>query len=88
MKDYYALFIKYSLKLCKINDYKKNSKVRTHNLAIEKLDKIYEEMKINDALEVLLELLKHDDEVVSINAASYCLKSNLCYQETLNTLKK
>lgn len=88
MKDFYSLFVEYCSMLCRKDDYTDKKKVKAHNTAVAKLESVFEEMKQNDALHVLSELLKHEDDTVKLNAAAYCLKSDLYCQTAIGVVKK
>ena len=44
MKDYYNLFVELSLQQCTKNDYVNKLKVKKHNAASKKLNKLQDEM--------------------------------------------
>ena len=88
MKDFYSLFVEYCTMLCRKDDYADKKKVKAHNTAAAKLEGILGELKQNDALQVLSELLEHDDDTVKLNAAACCLKASLYCDEATNILKK
>ena len=88
MKDNYSLFIEYSSMLCRKDGYADHHKVKTHNLAMTNLDVLCEEMKQNNVLYILQKLLTHGDDTVKLNAAAFCLKSELYCDDAIGVLKK
>ncbi len=74
MKDYYSIFVDYSLHLCNENDYDNKNKVRQHNVFAKKLNTIKTEMKSIDCTGVIYQLLFHEDERVVINAVDLCYR--------------
>ena len=88
MKDYYHLFIELSLQQCTKNDYANQRKVKKHNAASKKLNKLQDEMKQNVREDILYRLLNHEDDRVKVNAASFCLQSEILFGQAVLTLKK
>ena len=88
MKDYYNLFVELSLQQCTKNDYANKLKVKKHNEASKKLKKLQDEMKQNISEDVLYVLLNHEDDRVKVNAASFCLQSEILIDQAVLTLKK
>lgn len=91
MKDYYDLFVELSLQQCTKNDYENKLKVKKHNSAAKKLNKLQDEMMQNisdDTLCVLLNLLNHEEDRVKVNAASFCLYSEVLVEQSILTLEK
>ena len=88
MKAYYNLFVQLSLQQCTKNDYANKQKVKKHNEAAKKLNKLQDEMKQNIREETLCMLLNHEDDRVKINAASFCLHSKVLVEQSVLTLKK
>ena len=88
MKDYYDLFIELSLQQCSKIDYSNKEKVKIHNSASKKLRKLQEEMKHSLSEEMLCKLLRHEDDRVKINAAYFCLRSEILIEQANLTLKK
>lgn len=88
MKDYYNLFVELSLQQCTKNDYANKLKVKKHNEVSKKLKKLQEEMKQNMSEDVLYLLLNHEDDRVKVNAASFCLQSEILIDQAVLTLKK
>ena len=87
MKDYYNLFVEFSLQQCTKNDYANKLKIKTHNLASKKLKQLQEEMKQNDSKDILCMLLHHKDDRVKINAASLCLQMNVLVDQSVLALE-
>ena len=77
MKDYYNLFVELSLQQCTKNDYENKLKVKKHNAAYKKLNKLQDEMMKNIGDDALHALLNHEDDRVKVNAASFCLNSEV-----------
>ena len=50
MKDYYNLFVELSLQQCTKNDYGNKQKVKKHNAAYKKLNKLQDEMMNSEVL--------------------------------------
>ena len=88
MKDYYDLFIELSLQQCTKSDYANKEKVKIHNLAAKKLRQLQEEMKLSLSEEMLRKLLRHEDDRVKVNVASFCLQSEVLVEQAVLTLKK
>ena len=88
MKDYYILFVELSLQQCTKNDYANKLKVKKHNAASKKLNKLQDEMKQNVSEDILYVLLNHEDDRVKVNAASFCLQSEILVEQSVLTLKK
>lgn len=88
MKDYYSLFVKLSLQQCVENDYANKSKVKKHNEAARKIQKLQNEMKQNASEETWYMLLNHEDDRVKVNAASFCLQSGILVEQAVLTLKE
>ena len=87
MKDYCNLFVELSLQGCTKNDYANKLKVKKHNAASQKLKKLQNEMKENVSEDILYVLLNHEDDRVKINAASFCLQSEILMDQAVLTLK-
>lgn len=87
MKEYYNKFVELSMQQCTKNDYADKNKVKVHNEASKKLLQLQEEMKKIDYLEILQDLLNHDDDRVKINAASFCFRMNVYREKVVNVLK-
>ena len=88
MKDYYNLFVELSLQQCTKNDYANKLKVKKHNAASKKLNKLQDEMKKNVSEDILYVLLNHEDDRVKVNAASFCLQSEILVEQSVLTLEK
>ena len=88
MKDYYNLFVELSLQQCTKNDYGNKLKVKKHNAAYKKLNKLQDEMMKNIGDDALHALLNHEDDRVKVNAASFCLKSEVLVEQSILTLEK
>lgn len=88
MKDYYSLFVELSLRTCTKNDYANKLKVKKHNAALRKLNKLQDELKQNVSEEILYALLGHEDDRVRVNAASFCLQSKILVEQAVLTLEK
>lgn len=88
MKDYYNLFVELSLQQCAQNDYANKLKVKKHNVASKKLKKLQDEMKQNVSEDILYALLNHEDDRVKVNAASFCLQSELLFDQAVLTLER
>ena len=88
MKDYCSLFVELSLQQCTKNDYANKLKVEKHNAASEKLKKLQDEMKQNVSEDILYVLLNHEDDRVKVNAASFCLQSEILVEQSVLTLEK
>lgn len=88
MKDYYSLFVELSLQQCTKNDYANKLKVKKHNAASKKLNKLQDEMKENVSKEILYALLNYEDDRVKVNAASFCLQLGILVEQSVLTLKK
>ena len=88
MKDYYKLFVELSLQQCTKNDYANKQKVKKHNVASKKLNELQNEMKQNVSEDILYVLLNHEDDRVKVNAASFCLQSEILIEKAVLTLKK
>ena len=88
MKDYYNLFVKLSLQQCTKNDYMDKLKVKIHNTAAKELNNLQDEMMHNISDDTLHVLLNHEDDRVKVNAASFCLNSNVLVEQSIFTLKK
>lgn len=88
MKDYYDLFVELSLQQCTKSDYANKLKVKKHNAASKKLNKLQDEMMQNISNDTLCALLNHEDDRVKVNAASFCLKSEVLVEQSILTLKK
>ena len=88
MKDYYNLFVELSLQQCTKNDYANKQKVKKHNEASKFLKKLQDEMNKNVDNDVLYSLLKHEDDRVKINAASFCLHCGILIDHAVLTLRK
>lgn len=88
MKDYYDLFVELSLQQCTKNDYANKLKVTKHNEVTEKLNKMQAEMMQNISDDTLCALLNHEDDRVKVNAASFCLRSNVLVEKSILTLEK
>lgn len=87
MKDYYNLFVKFSLQQCTQYEYADESKVKSHNVASRKLRQLQNEMKHKGATDVLSKLLLYGDERVNINAAAFCLEMDVFTVQAENVLK-
>ena len=87
MKDYYNLFVELSLQ-CTKNDYVNKLKVKNHNVAIKRLNKLQNEMKLHISEDTLRLLLNHKDDRVKVNAASFCLDLGLLAEQSIQLLKK
>ena len=77
-----------SLQQCTENDYANKQKIKKHNAASKKLKRAQEEMKHNVGEDVLYMLLNHEDDRVKVNAAAFCLQSDLLIDQAVITLKK
>lgn len=88
MKDYYNLFVELSLQQCTKNDYGNKLKVKKHNAAYKKLNKLQDEMMKNIGDDALHTLLNHEDDRVKVNAASFCLNSEVLVEQSILTLEK
>ena len=88
MKDYYNLFVELSLQQCTKNDYANKLKVKKHNAASKKLNKLQEEMKQNVSEDILYVLLNHEDDRVKVNAAAFCLQSEILVDQSVRSLEK
>lgn len=88
MKDYYNLFVELSLQQCIKNDYTNKLKVKKHNAASKKLNKLQDEMKQNISEDTMHALLNYEDDRVKVNAASFCLRFGFLVEESILTLKK
>lgn len=88
MKDYYNLFVELSLQQCTKNDYVNKLKVKKHNAAYKKLNKLQDEMIKNIGDDTLCALLNHEDDRVKVNAASFCLNSEVLIEQSILTLEK
>ena len=88
MKDYYNLFVELSLKQCTKNDYVNKLKVKKHNAAYKKLNKLQYEMMKNIGDDTLCALLNHEDDRVKVNAASFCLNSEVLVEQSILALEK
>ena len=87
MKDYYSLFVSLSLQQCTKKDYNDKNKLKLHNSASKKLSLLKDEMSENANIEILCNLLTHDDERVRINAASLCLDKEYLVEQSILTLE-
>ena len=87
MKNYYDLFVQLSLQQCTKNDYVDKLKVKKHNEAIRKLNKLQNEITQNISEDMLNMLLNHEDDRVKINAASFCLHSKILVEQSVLVLK-
>ena len=74
MEDDYAQFVDLCMQLCFWEDYLDKKKLRRHNAAMAKLDKLEEKLKRDASVETIERLLYHEDERVRLNAAATCLK--------------
>ena len=88
MKDYYNLFVELSLQQCTKNDYGNKLKVKKHNAAYKKLNKLQDEMMKNIGDDALHALLNHEDDRVKVNAAAFCLNSEGLVARSILTLEK
>ena len=88
IKDYYNSFAELSLQQCVENDYANKRKVKKHNAACKKLNELQEKMKQNVGEDTLYMLLNHEDDRVKINAASFCLQSQILAAQSVLTLEK
>ena len=88
MKDYYNLFVELSLQQCAQSDYANKLKVKKHNVASKKLKKLQDEMKQNASEDILHALLNHEDDRVKVNAASFCLQSEILFDQAVLTLER
>ncbi len=88
MKDYYNLFVELSLQQCTKNDYANEQKVKKHNAAAKKLNKLQDEIMKNISNDTLCALLNHEDDRVKVNAASFCLDSKVLVEQSILTLEK
>lgn len=88
MKDYYDLLVELSLQQCTKSDYANKLKVKKHNATSKKLNKLQDEMMQNISNDTLCALLNHEDDRVKVNAASFCLKSEVLVEQSILTLKK
>ena len=77
-----------SLQQCTKNDYANKLKVTKHNEVTEKLNKMQAEMMQNISDDTLCALLNHEDDRVKVNAASFCLRSNVLVEKSILTLEK
>ena len=74
MKDYYNIIVELSSKLCYKDDYGVKEKVKEHNKAMTKLNRMDQEMNNPEGKQILLELLYHKKDHVILSAAMLCLK--------------
>ena len=88
MKDYYNLFVQFSLQQCTKNDYADKQKVKAHNVASKKLLQLQDEMKQIDCIDILYDLMSHGDDRVKINAATLCLQMKVHNEMALIVLNK
>ena len=88
MRDYYNLFVELSLQQCTKNDYANKLKVKKHNAAAKRLNKMQGEMMQNIGDDTLRMLLHHEDDRVKVNAASFCLHSKVLVEQSIFTLEK
>ncbi|MBQ7761528.1 MAG: DUF2019 domain-containing protein [Clostridia bacterium] len=88
MKDYYNLFVELSLQQCTKNDYANKLKVKKHNEASKKLNKLQNEMNQNPSEDILYMLLNHEDDRVKVNAASFCLQMEILVKQAIFVLKR
>ena len=88
MNNCYNLFVELSLQQCTKNDYADKLKVKKHNTASKKLKKLQNEMKQNISEDVLYALIGHEDDRVKVNAASFCLHSEILTRQAVITLRK
>ena len=88
MKDYYNLFAELSLQQCTKNDYVNKLKVKKHNAAYNELNKLQDEMMKNIGDDALHALLNHEDDRVKVNAASFCLNSEVLVEQSILTFEK
>ena len=88
MKDYYSLFVELSLQTCAKDDYANKLRVKEHNTAMKKLNKLQGEMKQNVNEEIWCALLDHEDDRVKVNAASFCLQSKILVEQAVVVLEK
>ena len=87
IKDYYNLFVELSLQQCTKNDYENKLKVKKHNAAYKKLNKLQDEMMKNIGDDALLALLNHEAVRVKVKAASFCLTSEAGVEPSSLTLE-
>lgn len=88
MKDFINSFVELSLQQCTKNDYADKLKVKKHNTASKKLKKLQDEMKQSVSEDILHVLLNHEDDRVKVNAASFCLQSEILIDQAVFTLKR
>jgi len=88
MKDYYNLFVELSLQQCTKNDYTNKQKVKKHNVASKKINKLQDEMMRDISDDTLCALLNYEDDRVKLNAVSFCLNSEVLVEQSILTLKK
>ena len=88
MKNYYDLFVDLSLQQCMKADYQNKRKVKSHNAAFKKLQKLQIKMKRRNCIEILDLLLLHEDERVRINAASLCLQIGILVDKAIRVLEQ
>ncbi len=86
MKDHYELFIQLSMQQCAKDDYANKQKVEEHNLASKKRQ-LQDEMKNIGRVEILENLLCHEDDRVKINAAALCLEMRVFIEKASLVLK-
>ena len=65
-----------------------NGKSRSIMQLVKKLNELQEKMKQNVGEDTLYVLLNHEDDRVKINAASFCLQSQILAAQSVLTLKK
>ena len=87
MKNYYDLYVNNCLKFCTVADYGDKKKVSAHNRAQRKVRELQKEMKEENCLEVLKELLQHNDSRVKNSAGAMCLRDNIYVEEAIISLK-
>lgn len=88
MNNYFNQFVALSLLQCKKNDYTDKQKVATHNVATYKLQQLQSEMEQTDCKKVLCQLLSHEDDRVKINAAAFCLHTQIFTDKASCVLNK
>ena len=88
IKFYYNFFLFFFQQNFNKNDYGNKLKVKKHNAAYKKLNKLQDEMMKNIGDDALHALLNHEDDRVKVNAASFCLNSKVLVEQSILTLKK
>lgn len=90
MKDYYELFVELCKQLCCNKTFSNKDSVKAHNSAMKNLIQLQKEMRACDCgcVDVFNKLLIHKNDVVKLQAATFCLQEDALKQKSIKILQE